>query len=122
MISVIFTHDYGDFWLTSVVGMLGWLIYQGVRKRVTASFISEFVAATVIGMVAIMAVRLGLGHSADNIIIGAVMPLVPGVQITNAVRDLIYGNLISGPARGIEALICACALGFGVSLALIWLG
>ncbi|MQM80764.1 threonine/serine exporter family protein, partial [Lactobacillus buchneri] len=28
------------------------------------------------------------------------------------------GNLISGPARGIEALISACALGFGVAIAL----
>ncbi len=70
----------------------------------------------------ILAVRFGLGQSTDNIIIGSVMPLVPGVQITNAVRDLITGNLISGPARGIEALICACALGFGVSLSLVWLG
>ncbi|USS86223.1 threonine/serine exporter family protein [Fructilactobacillus cliffordii] len=121
-ITVVFNNDIPDFFITSLVGMFGWLIFREVSTRVHASFISEFVAAMSIGAMAIYAVKFGLGQSVDNIIIGAVMPLVPGVPITNAVRDLISGNLISGPARGIEALICACALGFGVSLALIWLG
>ncbi|USS93942.1 threonine/serine exporter family protein [Fructilactobacillus ixorae] len=121
-ITVVFNNDLPDFFITSLVGMFGWLIFHELSLRVQASFISEFVSAMAIGAMAIYAVRLGLGQSTDNIIIGAVMPLVPGVPITNAVRDLISGNLISGPARGVEALICACALGFGVSLALIWLG
>ncbi|WP_429971438.1 threonine/serine exporter family protein [Fructilactobacillus sp. Tb1] len=121
-ISVVFNNDLRDFWITCIVGGLGWMIFNLIAKRVNASFVSEFMAAASIGAMAIFAVRIGLGHSVDNIIIGSVMPLVPGVQITNAFRDLISGNLISGPARGIEALICACALGFGVALSLIWLG
>ncbi|ANZ57891.1 hypothetical protein BGL34_03035 [Fructilactobacillus lindneri] len=121
-ITVVFNNDIHDFLITCLVGMLGWWIFHAIVSRVNASFISEFVAAAAIGAMGILAVRFGLGQSTDNIIIGSVMPLVPGVQITNAVRDLITGNLISGPARGIEALICACALGFGVSLSLVWLG
>ncbi|WP_413626953.1 threonine/serine exporter family protein [Fructilactobacillus vespulae] len=121
-ITVVFFNDYPDFFITCLVGMLGWVIFTLVSNRVKASFISEFIAAAAIGALSIFAVNIGLGKSIDNIIVGSVMPLVPGVQITNAFRDLISGNLISGPARGIEALICACALGFGVSLSLIWLG
>ncbi|TNK90434.1 hypothetical protein DID87_03760 [Fructilactobacillus sanfranciscensis] len=121
-ISVVFNNDIHDFFITCLVGMLGWVIFSMISTRVQASFISEFMAAASIGAMAIFAVHIGLGQSADNIIIGSVMPLVPGVQITNSFRDLISGNLISGPARGIEALMCACALGFGVAFSLIWLG
>ncbi len=72
----------------------------------------------VVGALALIAVKNGIGVKADDIIIGGMMPLVPGIPLTNAVRDALSGNLISGPARGIEALISACALGFGVAIAL----
>lgn len=79
---------------------------------------SEFLAAVVVGALALLSIKWGLGVHADDIIIGGIMPLVPGIPLTNAVRDALSGNLISGPARGIEALISACALGFGVAIAL----
>ena len=58
-----------------------------------------------IGAAAILSVKLGLGQSQDLIIIGCVMPLVPGVQITNALRDLLAGHYLSGVSRGTEALM-----------------
>ena len=50
------------------------------------------------------------------ITIGAVMPLVPGVPLTNAVRDVLAGHILSGISRGTEALISACAIGFGIAV------
>jgi len=44
------------------------------------------------------------------------MPLVPGVPLTNAVRDILAGNFVSGPARAVEAMISAAALGFGIAV------
>lgn len=44
------------------------------------------------------------------------MPLVPGVPITNSVRDLLAGHLLSGMARGTEALITACMIGIGIAV------
>lgn len=55
-------------------------------------------------------------HSGD-VIIGAVMPLVPGVAITNAFRDLLAGHLLTSVAHGLEALFCAAAIGTGIALA-----
>jgi len=46
------------------------------------------------------------------------MPLVPGVPITYSVRAILAGNLVSGPARGIEALVSAAAIGFGIAMVL----
>ena len=52
------------------------------------------------------------------IIIGAIMPLLPGLAMTNAIRDTMRGDLVSGVARGAEALLVAVALGTGAGLVL----
>lgn len=59
------------------------------------------------------------GSSMEIIIIGAIMPLLPGLSLTNAVRDSLNGDLVSGAARFLEALLTAIciAAGVGVSLA-----
>jgi len=67
---------------------------------------------------AILAVKFQLGTNADDIIIGSVMPLVPGVPLTNAVRDILAGDLVSGIARGMEALMSAIAIGSGIAMIL----
>ncbi len=52
------------------------------------------------------------------IIIGSIMPLVPGVAFTNAIRDTIEGNLVSGVSRAVEALIVAASIATGVGVIL----
>ena len=46
------------------------------------------------------------------------MPLVPGVAFTNAVRDTIGDELISGISRAVEALFIAIAIAAGVGVAM----
>ncbi|MGB4311655.1 MAG: threonine/serine exporter family protein [Natronincolaceae bacterium] len=57
----------------------------------------------------------------DKVITGAIMPLVPGVAITNALRDSITGDLVSGLSRAAEAVIIATSIAFGVGFILkVW--
>ena len=44
------------------------------------------------------------------------MPLLPGLAMTNAIRDTIRGDLISGIARATEALLVASSLAAGVGV------
>ena len=46
------------------------------------------------------------------------MTLVPGVALTNGIRDLISGELIAGSVKIMEALFIAIALAFGVGVVL----
>ena len=54
----------------------------------------------------------------ELIVAGTAMPSLPGVAITNAIRDTLYGDYISGVARVMEAFVRAisCAVGIGVGL------
>lgn len=50
------------------------------------------------------------------IIISGIMPLVPGMVMTNALRDFIIGDLVSGISRAMEALLVAAAIAMGAFL------
>ena len=51
-------------------------------------------------------------------IIGAIMPMLTGLLMTTAVRDTMYGDLISGIARAVEALLLAACVALGVFVGL----
>lgn len=113
---IMFRHEVVNTWPTVAIGTLGYLVFYLLNRYLKIKFLSELVAALVIGIMAEWAVQIGWGTNINDIIIGSLMPLVPGVPLTNAVRDILAGNFVSGPARAVEALISAAALGFGIAV------
>jgi len=70
----------------------------------------------------VQALRLiGMQIDVDTTIIGVIMLLVPGVAITNAIRDIIAGDLVAGIARGADAFLTAAAISAGAGGALAML-
>ncbi|EFI84325.1 hypothetical protein HMPREF0556_10878 [Listeria grayi DSM 20601] len=113
---IIFGGAWYDFIATCLIGGLGYAIYYYANLWVKVKFMAEFLASFAIGLFAVLAVHLNLGIHLSTMIIGSLMPLVPGVPITNAVRDLLAGHLLSGMARGTEALLTSCAIGIGIAV------
>ena len=101
-----------------IAGGLGLYIVTVIHNSTRVKFFSEFLAALAVGVVASVAVHFGWGTEIDKIIIGSVMPLVPGLLITNAVRDLMAGHFIAGMAKGAEAFLTAFAIGSGIAIVL----
>ena len=54
----------------------------------------------------------------DIIIISSIMLLVPGLAITNAIRDTVAGDYLSGIARATEAILVAVAIAVGIGFIL----
>ncbi len=48
------------------------------------------------------------------------MLLIPGILLTNALRDILLGDIISGSLRLVEAILMAAVLALGM-MAAIWL-
>ncbi|WP_134701773.1 threonine/serine exporter family protein [Ammoniphilus sp. YIM 78166] len=113
---IMFQGQWQDFIPALVSGGMGYLCAVLFQRLVQVKFFAEFLAAFVIGLLSVAFVVIGLGLDLDKIIIGSVMPLVPGVLITNAVRDLIAGHLVSGVTKGAEALLTAFAIGSGIAV------
>ncbi len=59
------------------------------------------------------------GMNLDAVIISAIMPMVPGVTFTAAIRDTLNGDYSSGVARMAEAVVVALAVAVGVGAAMV---
>ena len=115
---IMFQGGWSDFIPAMLAGGAGYLSLEYIHRLVAIKFFSEFMAALIIGLVSYFFIWSTLGNELDKIIIGSVMPLVPGLLLTNAVRDLMAGHLISGLAKGAEAFLTALAIGSGIAVVL----
>ena len=55
----------------------------------------------------------------DVVIIAAIMPIVPGVAITNAIRDTLQADYLSGCGRILEAFLTAASVAVGIGLGMV---
>ncbi|WP_297819778.1 threonine/serine exporter family protein [uncultured Lactobacillus sp.] len=121
---VLFMNDYDwiDFPAAALVGGVGYGVYLAIKKYTNIRFLAELVTAIFMGVLTIGLCKIFPKLLVDNILIGALMTLVPGVAFTNALRDLFGGDILSGIVRGTEALFTAIALGGGIGIAikLLW--
>lgn len=118
MVAFTRVDDWVTVGLTALAGGIGYAVFYYINHEVRIRFLSEFLAALLIGLIADLGLMwLGLSRPArDAVIIGALMPLVPGVPLMNAFRDTIAGNFLSGPARAMEAVLSVGAIGVGIAL------
>ncbi|MEO2078033.1 MAG: threonine/serine exporter family protein [Bacillus sp. (in: firmicutes)] len=118
---IMFNGGWSDFIPSMVSGGLGYLSFVYFHRFVPIKFFSEFLASFVIGLLSVLLVKMGIGEQLDKIIIGSVMSLVPGLLVTNAIRDLMAGHLVSGLSKGAEAFLTAFAIGAGIAVVLSFL-
>lgn len=88
------------------------------RLRSTHPFTVTFIGSAIMATLAALATGLsGIGNL-SCIIIGAITPLLPGMSLTNAIRDTVMGDIVSGTARLTETVLVAVAIAGGVGIVL----
>ena len=110
--------DLRDSIVAFICGLSTKYVLEFMSKSKTNIFFSNALSSMVIAYIAIFCVNLGLAHHYDKIIIGAIMSLVPGVAITNIMRDIIAGDIITGTTKLAEVLLIALAIAVGIALAM----
>lgn len=83
------------------------------EKTITNKIFPKFFGSAVVSALAMLALSFGLIPDVDKVIIGNIMTLIPGIGLTNALRDLFTGDSIAGVLRSIEALLTALAIAAG---------
>jgi uncharacterized membrane protein YjjP (DUF1212 family) len=115
---LFFGGGWQDALVAGFIGLSMGRVTSWFRGMRISDFFVNIVGGAFAAGAAIAAIQLGLGQHQDMIIIGAIMLLVPGVTIVNAIRDTIAGDLVAGIARGADAFISAAGISIGVGLAL----
>ena len=102
----------------ALIKLLGNIMSRTFTNRIFERFISSFAAS----VLAFIALRLSLVGDVDKILIGNIMLLIPGIGLTNALRDLFTGDSIAGLLRSIEACLMALAIAAGYFLCTVLMG
>ncbi len=116
----------GSIWDGIIAALCGAIIksidvFSKFSQNISILMIN-LIGGAISSTIAILAATILNLDSIYGIIIGAIMPFLPGIAITNAIRDIIYGDLVSGTARGIEATLIATSIATGVGIVLkVWI-
>ncbi len=92
------------------------LIGKLSENKVGSAFIVDMVKCFVLAFLTMTCTKYFTGTNQNLIIIGSIMPLVPGVPITNAIRDTLQGDYNSGTTRALEAFVISLGIAVGVGL------
>lgn len=74
------------------------------------------------GVLALLAVILGLGSHEGMIMIGTIMLLIPGLSFGTAFRDLLCGDFLAGTLKTVQCLLAALMIAAGYLLSMFLLG
>lgn len=121
--TVMLGGSWYDFAISFFCGALvQWVLTPLSRMRVPP-LISSMIAGALTTLLALVGTLVLKEANVEPIIAGAIMPLLPGLATTNAMRDTIRGDLVSGGARLGEAILSVMMLAAGIGLTLsMWGG
>lgn len=121
--TMMFGGKVNDIWASAIVGALLGISMEVGRKLEVNDFMMDAISSMVITVFSVLLkAYLPVSINMDTIIISAIMPLVPGVAITNAVRDTLQGDYITGGSRMLEAFIKAASIALGVGIGMMLFG
>ena len=94
------------------------LLLSSIRLN---EFFINVAGGALAALLALVSAAMIPGIQANSIIIGSIMLLVPGLAITNSIRDTLAGDLLSGLARAMESFLIAVAIAAGSGIVLkLW--
>ena len=121
----IFGGNIEDLVISGLVGLILASILFLCRKNHIHSFLENLISSAAVALMAVLLAEVVPWNlNRDVIIVSCIMPMVPGVAITNAIRDTFHGDYTSGMARILEAVMTAVAIavgaGIGVAAGQLW--
>ena len=110
-----------DFCAALAAGFMAMLVLRKLAVFRPSSFWETTLAGIILSLVAVAAVQINHECNLENVIVGAIMPFLPGVALTNGLRDYMAGDLMSGNASVSEAVLLVGGLAVGMAAILsVW--
>lgn len=113
-----FSYLFGGTTLDGIIAFIIGAILQffliGCKKQSDSKFITNILGSGLVTTLSLLFLTAGLPILYDKVIIGAIMPLVPGIALTTSIRDLFNGDYVSGTIHLMDALLTAFCIAVGV--------
>lgn len=114
----------GNLWDALAAAIAGFFVSVMNRQKINLmNKMLYTVAQSFVGAICgLLLVHFGIGQNIDMVMIGTIMLLIPGLAFGNAVRDLLFGDTVSGIIQLVQAVLTAVMVAFGYIVAIMFFG
>lgn len=118
---IFFGGTFGDSLAAFAAGICLYLYVLWLSPPHLSKIVGNIGGGALVTVVCCLLYLMGVGENLNFMMIGTIMPLVPGVAFTNSIRDVADGDYISGSVRMLDALLVffCIAIGVGIGFSLI---
>lgn len=120
--ALFFDGTWMDALAAGIMGMVITFVDSIMKDEKKNQIVYHFVTSVVSGLTSILLVKIGVGQDEGIIMMGGIMLLIPGIALTNAVRDMLIGDIAAGLLRLANALLVAAAIACGFAFAIFITG
>lgn len=111
-----------DMCVAGAISGISYLISHVIAKLHFVAFIRILISCAIAAGLTLAASSFGISSSISPVIVAATTIFLPGVAITNAARDFLSGDMLSGVARFAEAFMSAISIAAGVGIGIqLWI-
>lgn len=107
---------FREMFLGSMLGLMVALVVMAVGRAYIASQLINPVCAAVATFLAVLWCGFDPATALMPAVIGGIISLLPGMELTTATRELATGHLVSGSSRLASAALTFVLLAFGLSI------
>ncbi len=119
-VALFFTLFYGGTFLDAFIAFFCGLAVRATVSSMTRMnaniFFTDLCASAFLVSIPLALSYLGCPIHLDMIVIGAIMLLVPGLAITNVMRDVLAGDFLTALTKLAEVLIISMSLAIGIAM------
>ena len=117
----LFGGNATDSAVAFTAGILLYLYVLYISGPHLSKIVGNISGGALVTAICILLFTAGIGDHLNFMVIGSIMPLIPGVPFTNSIRDIADGDYISGSVRMLDALLVffCIAIGVGIGFSLI---
>ena len=115
--AVLFGGDWRELLVAAAVAGVVHALTILLEHYRMQGLVSSIMGGLLTALLPSLASRFLPGLLVEAVVAGALMPLVPGLAMTNAVQDTMRGDMVSGLSHGAQAILTACLVAGGALIA-----
>lgn len=115
----LFGGSLGDSAAAFAAGILLYIYVIFISSLYLSKIVGNICGGALVTCLCSVMYLTGAGAHLNFMIIGSIMPLIPGVAFINGIRDMADGDYLSGSVRLLDALLIFFCISMGVALMLM---
>lgn len=114
----LFGGSAADAFFALLVGLPEKCLLDFFDHKKTSRVIKNLLASAFVASISLILTHIGIPASQDMLVIGTIMPLLPGIAFTTSIRDIYNGDYLSGAIHLLDAILTGICIAVGVCLPL----